>query len=304
MTKYVIHGGRPLFGEIDISGAKNAAVAIIPAALLVDGVCRIENIPQISDVTLILNILQDLGADVRTVNRTTVDIDCSHIRNARVPEELARKIRASYYLIGALLGRFVCGWLCPFGLVQDLLHKIPFPKKLKRLPGDRVLKYLRYVVLVGFVIILPLTVLDVVGQGSPWYCKYICPSGTLFAGIPLVASNPGLQAALGWLFSWKAAILIVLLLLSVVVYRPFCRYLCPLGAVYGLFNPIAFYRYEVDADKCVSCGACSRACGFGLEPDKHPNSPECIRCGECIKACPHGAICSTLKRKKEKTARG
>ena len=106
MTKYVIHGGKPLYGAIDISGAKNAAVAIIPAALLVDGVCRIENIPQISDVTLILNILQELGADVRTVNRTTVDIDCSHIRNARVPDELARKIRASYYLIGALLGRF------------------------------------------------------------------------------------------------------------------------------------------------------------------------------------------------------
>ena len=106
MTRYVIHGGKPLYGEIDISGAKNAAVAIIPAALLVDGSCRIENIPQISDVTLILNILQELGADVRTVNRTTVDVDCSHIRNARVPEELARKIRASYYLIGALLGRF------------------------------------------------------------------------------------------------------------------------------------------------------------------------------------------------------
>ena len=102
----MIHGGKPLHGEIDISGAKNAAVAIIPAALLVDGTCRIENIPQISDVTLILNILQELGADVRTVNRTTVDIDCSHIRNARVPEELARKIRASYYLVGALLGRF------------------------------------------------------------------------------------------------------------------------------------------------------------------------------------------------------
>ncbi|BDF69648.1 UDP-N-acetylglucosamine 1-carboxyvinyltransferase 2 [Oscillospiraceae bacterium] len=106
MTKYVIEGGKPLFGEISISGAKNAAVAIIPAALLVDGVCRIENIPQISDVTLILNILQELGADVRTVNRSTVDVDCSHIRNARVPEDLARKIRASYYLIGALLGRF------------------------------------------------------------------------------------------------------------------------------------------------------------------------------------------------------
>ncbi len=106
LTKYVIRGGKPLYGEIDISGAKNAAVAIIPATLLVDGVCRVENIPQISDVTLILNILQELGADVRTVNRTTVDIDCSRIRNRKVPEELARKIRASYYLIGALLGRF------------------------------------------------------------------------------------------------------------------------------------------------------------------------------------------------------
>ncbi len=106
MRKYVIRGGKPLYGAVEISGAKNAAVAILPAALLIDGVCRIENVPQISDVTLILNILQELGADVRTVNRTTVDIDCSHIRNVHVPDALARKIRASYYLIGALLGRF------------------------------------------------------------------------------------------------------------------------------------------------------------------------------------------------------
>ena len=106
VTKYVIHGGNALHGEVNISGAKNAALAIIPAAMLVDGCCRIENIPQISDVTMILQILQELGADVRTVNRTTVDIDCSHIHNRQVPQELARKIRASYYLIGALLGRF------------------------------------------------------------------------------------------------------------------------------------------------------------------------------------------------------
>jgi UDP-N-acetylglucosamine 1-carboxyvinyltransferase len=106
LTKYFIRGGKPLHGEIEISGAKNAAVAIIPAALLVDGVCRIENIPQISDVTRILNILQDLGAHVRTINRTTVEIDCSQIHNRQVPESPARKIRASYYLIGALLGRF------------------------------------------------------------------------------------------------------------------------------------------------------------------------------------------------------
>ena len=108
MTKYQIRGGNPLHGTIRISGAKNAAVAIIPAALLVDGVCRIENIPQISDVTLILQILRELGADVRTINRTTVEVDCSHIRNRQVPYELARKIRASYYLVGSLLGRF--GW--------------------------------------------------------------------------------------------------------------------------------------------------------------------------------------------------
>ena len=108
LTKYQIRGGNSLHGTIEISGAKNAAVAIIPAALMVDGVCRIENIPQISDVTLILQILQELGADVRIVNRTTVEVDCSHIRNRQVPYELARKIRASYYLVGALLGRF--GW--------------------------------------------------------------------------------------------------------------------------------------------------------------------------------------------------
>ena len=106
MTKYLIHGGNPLHGTIHISGAKNAAVAIIPAALLVDGVCRIENVPQISDVTLILQILRELGANVRIVNRTTIEVDCSHIRNRQVPYELARKIRASYYLVGALLSRF------------------------------------------------------------------------------------------------------------------------------------------------------------------------------------------------------
>ncbi len=106
MTKYVIRGGKPLHGEVEISGAKNAALAILPAAILVDGVCRIENIPQISDVTLILNIIQELGADVRTINRNTVEIDASRVRNILVPDALTRKVRASYYFVGALLGRF------------------------------------------------------------------------------------------------------------------------------------------------------------------------------------------------------
>ena len=121
MTKYVISGGKPLHGEVEISGAKNAAVAILPAALLVDGVCRIENVPNISDVTMILGIMRDLGANVRMINQTTVELDCSHVYKQNVPYELARQIRASYYLIGALLGRF--GWAevplpggCNFGV--------------------------------------------------------------------------------------------------------------------------------------------------------------------------------------------
>ena len=106
MTKYIVQGGTPLFGEVEISGAKNAAVAIIPAALLVDGVCRIENIPQISDVTLCLKILENLGANIRSMNRHTVEIDCRHIHSTSTKYGLARRIRVSYYLIGALLGRF------------------------------------------------------------------------------------------------------------------------------------------------------------------------------------------------------
>ncbi|MGM9521994.1 MAG: UDP-N-acetylglucosamine 1-carboxyvinyltransferase [Oscillospiraceae bacterium] len=106
MTKYIIKGGKPLSGEIEISGAKNAAVAIIPAALLVDGVCRIENIPQISDVTMLLNILRRMGASIRTVDKHTMDIDCSGIKEARADFDMMRRIRASYYLIGALLGKF------------------------------------------------------------------------------------------------------------------------------------------------------------------------------------------------------
>lgn len=106
MTRYVINGGKPLYGEIEISGAKNAAVAIIPAALMVKGVCRIENIPQISDVTMLLSILKQMGAEIKVVNRCTMDIDCSKVSTAEATFDLMRRIRASYYLIGALLGRF------------------------------------------------------------------------------------------------------------------------------------------------------------------------------------------------------
>ena len=125
MIKYVVHGGRPLYGEIEISGAKNAAVAIIPAALMVDGPCRIENIPQISDVTMLLNILKEMGASVRTINRSTMEIDCSGVRRAEATFDMMRKIRASYYLIGAMLGRYRSALVampggCNFGGVRPI----------------------------------------------------------------------------------------------------------------------------------------------------------------------------------------
>ena len=106
MDKYIIKGGKPLYGEVEVSGAKNAAVAIIPAALMVNGVCRLENIPQISDADMLMTILEHLGAKIRLVNKNTVDIDCTEVRYTDAPYDLMRKIRASYYLIGAMLGRF------------------------------------------------------------------------------------------------------------------------------------------------------------------------------------------------------
>lgn len=169
-------------------------------------------------------------------------------------------------LVGAFCGRFVCGWLCPFGLVQDLLHKIPFVRKIRTFPGDRALRYVKYGVLVVLVILLPLFAVDMVGYGEPWFCKWVCPAGTLQAGIPMVLLNEGLRATVGFLYTWKLAILAVVLVASVIIYRPFCRYLCPLGAVYALFNRVSLLRVT-PGKICGNCPMCAK-----------PNGPECIRC--------------------------
>lgn len=214
-----------------------------------------------------------------------------------------------FLIVGVLCGRLVCGFLCPFGLVQDLLHKIPFFRKIRTFRGDRLLRYLKYVILLVFVIVLPLTVVDIIGQGSPAFCKYICPSGTLFGGWPLVAANPSLQGMVGWLFAWKNVILLVTILAAIVIYRPFCKYLCPLGAIYALFQRVSLYQMTVEEARCVHCGLCEKACNMGIDPSKTPNHPECIRCGDCKKACPYGAIRSryagkTLGERKARQADG
>lgn len=192
-------------------------------------------------------------------------------------------------LFGSIFGRFVCGWLCPFGLLQDLLHKIPVFKKVKNLRGHDVLVWVKYGILGLFVFLLPLFAKEN-GVGKPWFCEYICPSGTLMGGIPLVVLEEKLRAAIGFRFWWKIALLLIIILVSMKVYRPFCKYLCPLGAVYGLFNPIAFLRFNIDAEKCTGCKACQKACKMNIPVYLQPNSRECIRCGDCRRACPTGAI--------------
>ena len=195
-------------------------------------------------------------------------------------------------LVGALVGRFVCGWLCPFGLIQDLLHKIPFPKKIKTFRGDKLLRKLKYILLLIFVILLPMFLVDVIGQGAPYFCKLLCPVGALEGGIPLVLLNKSMHTALGWLYAWKNVLLVVTIILSIMIYRPFCKYICPLGAVYSVFNPISVFKYRVDESKCTHCGACARTCKMQVDPVQNANHPECIRCGLCKKVCPTGAISS------------
>ena len=204
--------------------------------------------------------------------------------------------KMAYYVVGilifvgAILGRIVCGFLCPFGLIQDLLNKIPFPKKIKTFKGDKLLRRLKYVILLVFVILLPLFVTDVIGQGAPYFCKLICPAGTLEGGIPLVLLNETMRSAIGWLYAWKNLILIITIIAAIIIYRPFCRYICPLGAIYSLFNKVSVYRYQVNKHKCISCGKCADACKMAVNPLENVNSLECIRCGRCKQACPTDAI--------------
>lgn len=201
--------------------------------------------------------------------------------------------RLPYYMLGILLlfgilfGRWICGFLCPFGLIQDLLYKIKTPK-LKKNGFTRVLSYLKYVILVVFVILMPLIYS---GQSFPLpgFCKYICPSGTLLGAGGLLSNeaNHNMFSMLGPLFTWKFCLLVGIIVGAVFIYRIFCRFLCPLGAIYGLFNRISILGIKLDKPKCTNCGLCVGACGMDI---KHIGDHECISCGTCITACPTGAI--------------
>ena len=198
-----------------------------------------------------------------------------------------------YYVAGILLlysimfGRMICGWFCPFGLIQELLFKIKSPK-LKKSPVTRMLSYLKYAILVFFVFIVPITY-GLRGVPLPAFCKYICPAGTIEGGLLLLSheANSGLLSILGPLFTWKFLLMISTVVGCIFIFRLFCRFICPLGALYGLFNKISVFGIKFDHSKCTHCGLCKAKCKVDI---KNPGDQECISCGECVGVCPTKAI--------------
>ncbi|MBQ7454890.1 MAG: redoxin family protein [Clostridia bacterium] len=201
--------------------------------------------------------------------------------------------RAPYYALGILLlfgvtlGRTVCGWLCPAGLLQELLHRIPGPK-LRKSRATRALSHLKYVILAVFVVGIPLWN-GLKQVPLPAFCKYICPAGTLGGAVALLAhpANADKFSMLGLLFTQKWVILILSMLACVFVYRAFCRFLCPLGAIYGLFNRFCLAGIRVKEDRCVRRGKCVACCPMDV---RKLGDRECIACGKCVGACPKDAI--------------
>lgn len=190
-------------------------------------------------------------------------------------------------LYGLLFGRWICGFLCPFGLIQELLHKIPTPK-IKKGKITRVLSFFKYFVLVFFVGIIPVAY-ALRSFPLPGFCKYICPAGTLEGALGLLSNklNTGYLRMLGPLFTWKFALMVSFLIACVFIFRFFCRFLCPLGAIYGFFNKISLVGVRVDRKSCTDCGICVNKCQMDI---KHVGDNECINCGECIDVCPTKAI--------------
>jgi len=191
-------------------------------------------------------------------------------------------------LFGLMLGRTVCGWLCPMGWIQELLHKIPTPK-IRKSRWTRALSYLKYVILAVFVLAVPLWYGLRNGLPLPAFCKYICPAGTLEGAMGLLSNpeNDGLFMMLDLQFTWKFVIMLTAGLACVFCYRAFCRFLCPLGAVYSLFSRAALIGVRVDAGKCTRCGRCVSSCKMDV---RSVGDHECIQCGDCMAVCGAGAI--------------
>lgn len=209
------------------------------------------------------------------------------------PDALALFAIIGFLLVfGFIAGRIACGWVCPFGLLQELLYRIPV-RRLTIPPSWRAGKYF---ILLIFVILLPAVLRLVPGAGGdPWFCKAICPEGTLSAGWPLVAMDGGETFQTGFLFTWKSVLLVLILLWAMTSKRPFCRVLCPLGAFWGLAGRLSLFRMTV-GEECTDCGKCRTVCPVDIAINREPESAECIRCLKCIHECPVSCIKHTVAR--------
>ncbi|MBO6133896.1 MAG: 4Fe-4S binding protein [Lachnospiraceae bacterium] len=199
-----------------------------------------------------------------------------------------------FYILGILLlygliaGRTICGFICPLGLIQELLYKVPTPK-IRKSRVTFALSYLKYVFLVVFVFIVTLWYGLRHSMAVPGFCKYICPAGT-FEGAVALLSHPANEAYFGMLgiyFTRKFVIMLIIGLAVVFCYRSFCRFICPLGAIYGMFNQLAMIGVKVDLDKCNNCASCVRSCKMDV---RRVGDRECIHCGHCMEKCVRGAI--------------
>lgn len=194
----------------------------------------------------------------------------------------------TYYVFGIILlyglifGRTICGWLCPVGFCQELAYKIPSPKHQKN-KYTRLLSYFKYVLLIVFVIIIPLAYVDPV----PGFCKYFCPAGIFEGSFFIVGADATYLPALRQVFTWKFSLFIALFVACIFIYRFFCRFICPLGAIYGLFNRFNILGVKVNKDTCIDCGLCVKECKMDI---RFVGDHECINCGECIPVCPTKAI--------------
>ena len=190
-------------------------------------------------------------------------------------------------LYSILFGRMICGWLCPFGFIQELVYKIKTPK-MKKNKATRLLSYLKYVILVFFVVIVPI-IYAFRDTPLPAFCKYICPAGTLEGGMLLLANkvNASYFSMLGPIFTWKFLLMVSIMVGCVFIFRLFCRFLCPLGALYGLFNKLSFFGVKVEEHKCIGCNKCINSCKMDT---LKVGDQECISCGECVNVCPTNAI--------------
>lgn len=204
----------------------------------------------------------------------------------------SKQFNFSFYVVGFILaigvifGRVVCGFLCPFGLIQELIYKIP-TKKFKVFP---IFKILKYIILVIFVILLPIFWVDFANQARPTFCMFICPAGTVEAGIPLLIMNKSLHNLIGNMFINKLIILIIVFISCIFIFRFFCKTICPLAVIYGLLNKVSLYGLKVDKEKCINCGKCKNVCKMDINPVINQNSIECIRCGDCREVCQKKAI--------------